>query len=647
MPRKKLTVQELEQRVKELEMAALERQQAEQALSLRVEFYEIMTERTGMMVYDYDIHSGIIKWSGAIAEITQYSSEEYQDFNIDKWVELIHEDDRELALSVLEGSMIDPSKYRVEYRLRRKDGSFVYVDDIGNFLKDEAGKVYRMLGCMRDISEHKQAEQALRESEDLYRITAQKTGQMLYDYDPATGKVKWEGAIEALTGLTYEEIQSRDVDGWTELIHEDDKKAVIDALDLARQQCSAFDVKYRFRQKDGHYLFIEEHGVFLPDAQGNAIRMLGSLQNITGRQQAEQALRESEGRYRRLAENARDMIYRMSLPSGKYEYVSPASSDIFGYTPDEFYDNPQLIVKVIHPDFLDYFVNQWNKLLTGDMPTYYEYKIIDKAGNERWLYQRNVLVCGDDGKQLALEGIVTEITDRKQVEEALLMERDKAQKYLDVAGVMLVVLDTNGRISLINNKGCEILGSSEKDIIGKSWFDNYLPKIYRKEVKGVFKQLMAGEVESVEYFENAIVNGSGEEKIIAWHNSILKDDNGGILGILSSGEDITERKKAEEALWESKERYKTLLENLPQKIFYKDINSVYISCNANLAEDLRIQPAEVAGKTDLDFFPQELAEKYRADDARIIKSGRMADFEEGYYLDGKEVVVYTAYSFAI
>jgi len=103
----------------------------------------------------------------------------------------------------------------------------------------------------------------------------------------------------------------------------------------------------------------------------------------------------------------------------------------------------------------------------------------------------------------------------------------------------------------------------------------------------------------------------------------------------------SEHKKAQEALQVSESKYRTLLENLPQKIFLKDKNSVYISCNQNYARDLKIKAKEIAGRTDYDFFPKELAEKYRADDRRIMKSGKTEDINEKYIQDGREVIVHT------
>ncbi len=130
-------------------------------------------------------------------------------------------------------------------------------------------------------------------------------------------------------------------------------------------------------------------------------------------------------------------------------------------------------------------------------------------------------------------------------------ERDKAQMYLDVAGFMFVVLDTSGKIILINQKGCEILNYTESVLLGKNWFDTCIPKLLRKEVKSVFKKLMTGEIKPVEYYENPVVTKNGEERLISWHNTVLRNEKGDIIGTLSSGEDITEQNAAAERLKQS------------------------------------------------------------------------------------------------
>lgn len=131
---------------------------------------------------------------------------------------------------------------------------------------------------------------------------------------------------------------------------------------------------------------------------------------------------------------------------------------------------------------------------------------------------------------------------------ATLDERDRAQQYLDVAAVIMIVLDKDGKVSLLNQKGSEILGYSEESLLGQDWFTCCLPERVRHEVRTTFQQLMAGQLEIVEYYENLIVTHSGEERLIAWHNTLLTDDRGNVVGTLSSGTDITDRKRAEDAL---------------------------------------------------------------------------------------------------
>jgi len=145
----------------------------------------------------------------------------------------------------------------------------------------------------------------------------------------------------------------------------------------------------------------------------------------------------------------------------------------------------------------------------------------------------------------AHDQLETEVAERTR---QLTEEKEKAQQYLDIAGVMIVVLNPDQTAALINKKGCEILGYTYKEIIGKNWFDNYVPENIRGAVKEAFNQLMAGDMEHLEYYENPVLTRDGNVKLIAWHNALIKDKKGKILRTLSSGSDITERKKAEEII---------------------------------------------------------------------------------------------------
>ena len=128
---------------------------------------------------------------------------------------------------------------------------------------------------------------------------------------------------------------------------------------------------------------------------------------------------------------------------------------------------------------------------------------------------------------------------------SLMKEEKKSQKYLDVAGVMLTVLNSKGEITLINQKGCDILEINEGETIGKNWFDHFISQDIVDEIKEVFGKLMAGEIDPVEYYEHPIITKAGNERLLAFHNTILTDEEGVVNGILSSGDDITDRKLLE------------------------------------------------------------------------------------------------------
>ena len=147
-----------------------------------------------------------------------------------------------------------------------------------------------------------------------------------------------------------------------------------------------------------------------------------------------------------------------------------------------------------------------------------------------------------------VEKLEKELVKRKQAERSLQEERDRAQRYLEIAGVILVVINSDQTVQLINRKGCAVLGYEPNEIIGRNWFYTFLPEKDRDRTRAVFVELISGNIEPIEYFENAVLTKNKEERIISWHNTVLRDQMGKIVATLSSGEDITESKQVQEAL---------------------------------------------------------------------------------------------------
>lgn len=155
-----------------------------------------------------------------------------------------------------------------------------------------------------------------------------------------------------------------------------------------------------------------------------------------------------------------------------------------------------------------------------------------------------------------ITGVVVSFTDVTQL-KAL---KDRAELYLDTAEVMLVALDNEARITMINRKGCELLGYREEELLGKAWFETCVPQFARTLALDSFQKALSGEIEPSSYFEDQIVARNGETKHIAWHRNLLKDEHGAVVGTLSSGEDTTAKKQAQDALVESEHRFRTIFE---------------------------------------------------------------------------------------
>jgi len=204
------------------------------------------------------------------------------------------------------------------------------------------------------------------------------------------------------------------------------------------------------------------------------------------------------------------------------------------------------------------------------------------------LKQRNVQLIDE------LKALNADLEDQvaKRTGE-LRRERDRAEMYFDFAAVMMVAIDANQNVANINEKGCEILGYPKDQIIGRNWFDHFLPADIRVKVKTVFEELIRCDIEPVEYFENPVLTRGGEERVIAWHNTILRNENGEITGTLSSGEDITKRQLSDKALQESEIRYRTLIKNAPLGIGMATLEGEIITANDEICKMFALPMAKL------------------------------------------------------
>ncbi|MBU2515322.1 PAS domain S-box protein [bacterium] len=312
------------------------------------------------------------------------------------------------------------------------------------------------------------------------------------------------------------------------------------------------------------------------------------------RRKAELALRKSEERFSLAMDATSDGLFDWNIKTNEI-YFSPGYFSMLGYDANELPHTFETYQTLLHPeDAVRTEINLTNYLSGKISDNSIEIRLKGKSGKWIWILSRgNIVELDENGNPSRMVGTNVNIDDRKRAEEQLLYEKELTNHYLNVAGVLLIALDLTGNVTLINPKGCEILGYPEDEIIGYNWFDKFLPSEGIDEVKKVFYEIVEGNIEPVEYYENPISRKDGSQRYIAWHNSILRNKQGEIIGLFSSGEDRTQQHRTEVFLKENEKKYRALFENAPYGIFlvdhkarYKDVNDIACKMTGYSREEL-------------------------------------------------------------
>jgi PAS domain S-box-containing protein len=302
--------------------------------------------------------------------------------------------------------------------------------------------------------------------------------------------------------------------------------------------------------KEGHRRLVSEENFLLVVAQ--------TLAGIIVRLEAEEARRRADQEFSLLVGNTPAIVCKGFI-DGSVAFSDNKVEQMLGYPREEFDQRRIKWTDLILPEDLEQFERAFLKALKGSNSYVREYRMRRKAGDIIWVQERSQIVCNAKGKIDYISAVVFDISKRKQGEEALRLEKETAQRYLDIAPVIFAVFDRQGTVTLINKKGCEILGHPEEEVIGRNFAD-FLPTGLQAKEAARFREWMSGERNPADYYECPLYDKDGERRTIAWRTTTLRNEAGEITGGLLAGEDITERRRTEEALKDSVKRLHRTLE---------------------------------------------------------------------------------------
>jgi len=340
------------------------------------------------------------------------------------WMELTHADDVEASLRVVERLCQNPEKCaEIEKRYLNRDGAVVWARSKISLVRDTGGGPLYLVVHVEDITERKRAEEALRESEERFRIMADSCPIGIWVTDAQSGTLFINRTYRKFCGITSEEVAP---DSWRSILHPDDAEEFVGALRRALKEQVPFKGEQRSRRADGEWRWVESYAVPRFSSGGEFLGLVGTSKDITERKQAEQALRTSEEKFRQLAESVREVFW-MALPGGReILYASPAYEQVWGRTCDSLYRNPMSWAEAIHPDDRNRADVMLDRQVRGE-PAEAEFRIRTPEGREKWILDRAFPIRDQGGQLIRVVGVSEDITERKRYEAELIQAREGAE----------------------------------------------------------------------------------------------------------------------------------------------------------------------------------------------------------------------------
>ena len=317
-----------------------------------------------------------------------------------------------------------------------------------------------------------------------------------------------------------------------------------------------------------------------------------------------EVLRKNEERLRRLFDDSGGAIF-ITSGEGIILDVNPAGADLLGRSREDLFGNPILEFYSLEGE-RELFLEELR--LHGRIEGFpLDLRRADGAVIHTLITAtaRKGKGKGKGGEIESIESMVRDITSEMKAAAALEAERDRANLYLDTAKVIMLSLDISGKIVMMNRRGYEVLGHPEGSLLGKEWFSTCLPERDREEIRAVFGTIMSGDQDLFLFHENPVLKASGEERLIGWHNKVVLDKDGAIKELFSCGQDVTEERRAEEALRESEERFRSIFEEGPLGVAITDRGGFLSAVNPAFVRMLGYPEEELLGRQHTDLSHSE------------------------------------------
>jgi PAS domain S-box-containing protein len=517
-----------------------------------------------------------------------------------RFLDFVHPEDLEATVAVVSRLASQEAVLNFTNRHRCQDGSYRWIE----WRSYPAGKLIYAAG--RDVTERKLAEEALAESEQRFRMLLEASFEGLAIIEKGRF-LDLSDQLAGMLGYEREELLGEPV---MKAVAPESRDVVAEAIRSHRRDA----YEHQALRKDGTAFVCETRGrpIFIGDRR---IR-LTALRDITERKQAERALRESEERLRMAWNTSPDCFSISRLHDGLVVDVNKGFNKLTGYTREEVVGRSSIEFGLwVDPDDRAKLIS--GLTLDGEVRGF-ETRFRRKEGEIRTVeISAGIMTLEGEPHFLA---IMKDVEESKRAQVALARSEELFRKYFELGLVGMALTSPDKGWVHVNDQLCEILGYTRDELVQTTWNAVTHPDDLELELVQ-FNRMLAGEVEGY-FLDKRFISKDGALVYTTLHVSCIRKADGTVDHVIANLHDITDRKRAEEALRKSEQLLRQVLDTIPVRLFWKDTESVFLGCNRLFASDSGLQsPEELVGKTDFDMVWQEQARLYRDDDRQVMESG--------------------------
>ena len=585
-----------------------ERKQAAKELRESEEKLRAIFDSAADGIVETDLSGNMLKVNKAVLRI--YGSDSEEDFIGKSSLEFFAPSEKIRVLKVYRKTYYESIAEDSEFEALKIDGTSFSVQITSSLLHDDNGNPIGFVGVIKDITERKQAERALRDSEYLLRESQKVANLGSYVLDIPGGIWKSSLILDDIFGIDKK--YNKDVSGWLQIVHPEDRAMMQDyfATNMLTNH-ESFNKEYRIKRiNDQQERWVHGVGELEFNDDGNPIKMIGTIQDIT-----ERKLVQSRAiGLAHILESSLNEIYIFDAKTLRFIQVNRGARENLGYSQDELKNRTALDIK---PEFSrESLENLIAPLRTGERNIINFETTHKRKDGSLYPVDVHLQLTTLEDKSVFL-AIILDITVRKKAEE----EIRKLSHSVEQSPAIVMITDTEGIIEYVNSKFIKVTGYTVDDVLGKNPKILKSDEMSREEYEVLWKTIKAGGEWRGE-FHNKKKNGE-----LYWESAsitALKDSNGQITHFVAVKEDITERKRAEEALQESQAKWRSITENSPDQIMMLDKDTNILFINRTVSD---LTKEEVVGKSVYNFVPSVFHRRARECFENVLRSGKPGSYE--------------------